>query len=480
MKFAKVLEQTLIEEDIPEEWISAAIQYKALKKCINKVVTELEFLGLQQSTLKLLLQDTTKNVIELNEQDTVPTNKTIAEYTLTNDGSEKLHPMLKISLDYSNENYTDDHIQELGIQLKKKLESLLNDDNEWSENPKENDKIIELQGDELLVVSAAASREGTPKIVSRESSPTRTTNGTKKNEIFITLNSDLKFFKMLDDELVRLDDLKTNEEKYLISQVQTIGDSIKKLTSPNLKLRHSDMYKWRELFRIYLDSEVYFKYNESSASSGERNSDQIKANLLAFASNVEKSGILQEFRMKNSVAIFKNFLAMNFHLLKICQFQLINSEAFRKILKKFDKQTALGVSMRFPQMMSTNHIFFATGTSMAQKICYIIQSSILTLLPQLEDYTCPICMSVAFKPIRLLCNHVFCVRCLVMLKKDNKADCPMCRQKNVINKADGSNLDIETMELMKKYFPIEVKEKIKERDKEKYTEIRGDSKCILQ
>ena len=43
MKFAKTLERTLEEDEIPQEWVEAAIQYKALKKCINKVVNELEF-----------------------------------------------------------------------------------------------------------------------------------------------------------------------------------------------------------------------------------------------------------------------------------------------------------------------------------------------------------------------------------------------------------------------------------------------------
>lgn len=524
MKFAKVLERTLIEDDIPEEWLSAAIQYKALKKCISKVVDELEFLGLKQDTLKVLLQDASSTqVVEVDEKETNPGNPVIAEYTLTRGSlSDKLQPMLKIVLDYSNENYTDDHIYELGMELKNRIERLLDSEDDYGiTSPDENEKaepknkiemldednssitstilangnekelntlrgddgsIAELAGDIDQMKVVELKGEGDQmKVISPTVSHNITSSlGNRKNEILITLNSDKKFFRMLDKELDNLDLLRMSEENKLITEVEEIGNQISKLTSPKVKLKNSDMYKWRELFKIYLDSEVYFKYNETSVSSRERDSEHIKKNLAEFLNNVEKSGILTKFKAKASTSIFENFVAMNYHLLKVCQFQQINSEAFRKILKKFDKQTALGVSLRFPKIMATNHVFVSTGRSMAQNICFVIQSSLLTLIPQLDDYTCPICMSIAFKPIRLECGHVFCVRCLVKMKQDSKTDCPMCRNKDAIVKAHGGNLDLQTMELMKKYFPIEVKQKLKERDKEKYDQIkRSDEKCEI-
>lgn len=92
-------------------------------------------------------------------------------------------------------------------------------------------------------------------------------------------------------------------------------------------------------------------------------------------------------------------------------------------------------------------------------------------------------MEIAYKPIRLSCGHLFCVRCLVKLKKDDKTSCPLCRLENAVLYADSSNLDLESMELMKKYFPREVKEKVRDRDKERYQELRsnakGSEKCII-
>ncbi|RLV95232.1 Transcriptional regulator form adherence 3 [Spathaspora sp. JA1] len=530
MKFAKTLERALSADEVPAEWVEAAIQYKALKKCINKVVNELNFLGLEPDTLKLLFEDNddSSKIVEINEDETKASNPIIAEYILTKsqDGHE-IKPMLKLTLDYSNENYSDDHIYELGMQVKNKIESLLNDDlsspapalgisssdnadieplylDERSVIIDESDtseKIIEIKqdGDALKVVasrensvSPPSSPKGNPQDdstgidevllspeVSAVCSPILTPylrHQSKKNEIFIMLNSDSKFFKMLDEELESLDKLRQVEEAKIIAEVQAVAKVVNQF-----KDKKSELYKWRELFRIYIDSEVYFKYNESLLPSAERNAEQVKKNLDNFVANVEKSGALTLLKNKESVATFNEFIAMNYHLFKILQFQSINNEAFRKILKKFDKQTSLGIKNSFPKLISNDHIFM-TGTSLAQKICFIIQNSILELIPQLEDYSCPICMSIAYKPIRLRCNHLFCVRCLVKMKQQNKTNCPICRRTDAILEADGSMLDTESMELMKKYFPVEVKQKLKERDKERYNELTRhpeSHKCVI-
>lgn len=191
---------------------------------------------------------------------------------------------------------------------------------------------------------------------------------------------------------------------------------------------------------------------------------------------------MTRFKKKQSLETFNQFMEMNYHLLKILQFQTINNEALRKILKKFDKQTSLGIQKTFPKLISNDHIFMS-GSSLAQSICYIIQESIIKVIPQLDDYSCPICMNIAYKPIRLSCGHLFCVRCLVKMKQDDKTSCPLCRKENAILYADSSNLDLESMELMKKYFPREVKEKLRERDKERYNELRKNAnsgeKCIV-
>lgn len=460
MKFAKVLQQTLVEEDLPEEWVEAAIQYKVLKKCISRVVKELEFLGLSKSDLKLLLQDeNTDKTAELTEEEATSSNPIVAKYLLTKlKDSKKIVPYLKITLNNSEtEHMSQDRIQELAQQIKAKIDKALSTDDE-------DHHIVEIkEEDDQLILSPTSTHTPLDELVS-----------VQNNEIIVMLKSDSKFFKMLNLELENLDKIRQHEEARLIQAINSISDDVLLLTK-----KRSDLYNWRELFRIYLDSEVFFRYNETSLPHLERNAVQVKRNMDEFMSRVEKTQLLQKFNKKRSITAYKQFVEINDRLLKILQFQAINTTALRKILKKFDKRTSLNVSTRFPELISQDHIFI-TGSSLAQSICFVMQSKLITLIPQLDDYTCPICVSVAFKPIRLVCGHIFCVRCLVKMKQRNKTNCPLCRREGAIAMADSSNLDLSAMDLMQKYFPLEVKEKLREIEKERYEEVVGTHKnCVI-
>lgn len=39
-----------------------------------------------------------------------------------------------------------------------------------------------------------------------------------------------------------------------------------------------------------------------------------------------------------------------------------------------------------------------------------VGETILPIVPHIDDYECVICTSIAFKPIRLQCGHLFCIR----------------------------------------------------------------------
>ena len=460
MKFAKVLQQTLVEENLPETWVEAAIQYKMLKKYISKVVEELQFVGLTNTDLKLLLQnEDQKKTVELDREEASPTNPIMAKYMLTKSrGSNRIVPYLKIVLnDTDKQSYTQDHIQELAQEIREKVEKAMSTDDE-------DQHVMEIREQEDGLVLSPTHSRNNEELVKVQNN----------NEIVIILKSDLKFFRMLNAELANLDEIRQSEEKTLITEVEQIGEIVHLLTQ-----KRADLYKWRELFRIYLDSEVFFRYNETSRLQLERSSDQIKRNLQEFTDRVQKTDILDTFKQKKSLVAYHQFVKTNERLLKIMQFQSINTTALRKILKKFDKRTSLNISTKFPDLISQDHIFI-TGSSLAQSICFLMQHRLLTLVPQLEDYLCPICMSIAYKPIRLECGHIFCVRCLVKMKKRGKTDCPLCRCQEAILKADSSNLDLEIMDLIQRFFPMEVKEKMKEIKDEKYKEVVGEHKnCVI-
>lgn len=138
-----------------------------------------------------------------------------------------------------------------------------------------------------------------------------------------------------------------------------------------------------------------------------------------------------------------------------------------------------------------------------------------------SDYMCPICTSIAFKPVRLACGHVFCIRyadqisyssspwahatstrCLVKLQKrglpqDEK--CALCRAPNVFDADIGrpdlhlqvrgtatnfasptsGNLDMALQRFMKDWFPRETLGKTEEDNNEKTVEFAAQMSTVL-
>lgn len=102
------------------------------------------------------------------------------------------------------------------------------------------------------------------------------------------------------------------------------------------------------------------------------------------------------------------------------QFQFANAEATRKILKKHTKRTALPIPSYllslwngpFPASPPTAELALLpqSPASLPRLLVQAIGEIILPIVPHVDDYSCLICTSLAFKPIRLGCGHLFCVR----------------------------------------------------------------------
>jgi len=140
---------------------------------------------------------------------------------------------------------------------------------------------------------------------------------------------------------------------------------------------------------------------------------------------------------------------INKSILQAILFQQMNSMATQKILKKFDKRTSLTARSAFPEFMSSDPFF---AESLARAVCYVMSENLLSVLPNIDDYTCPVCASISFKPVRLECSHVFCIRCLVVLQRDKKSQCPICRRE-VVMKADSENIDESLLRFFEDVFP---------------------------
>ena len=144
--------------------------------------------------------------------------------------------------------------------------------------------------------------------------------------------------------------------------------------------------------------------------------------------------------------------------------------------------------------------------NLAKWLCLEIFKIFVTILPLLEDYTCPLCTTIIWKPgkplsnskfiltaiVRLGCSHVFCLSCMVHLQKMRHKDCPICRE-NVVLQADSctlilngmltpiANLDNGMMNFLKLYFPEEVstKQKAVERRLLEQSIVYNQFKCRI-
>ncbi|KAG8729799.1 hypothetical protein FRC11_007981 [Ceratobasidium sp. 423] len=230
----------------------------------------------------------------------------------------------------------------------------------------------------------------------------------------------------------------------------------------------SDPANQRPSLASFSRSRAHYEFTRATererakGESGIRDVVEAEKRLGMFASEIVKRGLGDRRTLKSAKSrdALQTFLNLNVHILDLKKFELANSEAARKILKKHEKRTAL------PSATSLSVLPISRGTGeLPQMLITKLTETLLPVLPSLEDYSCLICTSIAFKPIRLACGHLFCVRCLVKMQKRGQGECPLCRAPCVLV-ADGSNLDVGLMNFMKEWFPKETKEKSDSNDRE--------------
>lgn len=446
MKFAHTFSETLSSENFPPEWQAAAIQYRQLKKCIKRLQGELAELGLSVGALKSLICECRDQACSDGENGG---RGPMLQYMF--DGNlQSFQPKLVLTI------RGNDRLQlDLGLteETRKSLELLLQQralqSGRRASTVSEDSSIAESEDSDMseTLPSAVWPDDATD-------APVRT--------IEILLGSDTEFFHILTSELEALDTVQTRAAKVIQNEIVVLGDSVVAVAAPKiLAMKRSDLYPWREIFRVYMEMGIFISNLEIERHK-ERKVDEARARLDKFSHEVNRLGLRKQFKRGESEILYSRFLAVNREVLRVLRFHDINELAMQKILKKFDKHTALGARDSFPTFVASNPFL---ASHMAKAICFTMSSKLLAVLPQLDDYLCPICQSISIKPVRLSCSHVFCVRCLVKLQREAKRFCPMCRSDVVLN-ADATNLDHGLLNFLRLYFPKEAKVKQKENEDE--------------
>ncbi|CAK5262036.1 unnamed protein product [Mycena citricolor] len=469
MHFSKTYAQLLSE--LPHELSDNAIQYRQLKKLINQVAIELATLGLGPAVLNSLLR-TGSDSIPSEGKGKGRGTRIVYEY---NNESGQIQPRLRLWVGASHST-TSPFRSEAGTEE----EELGTDD------------------PSLAALLWAMQRESKPLGTSVEQ---RDGN----MEIVIPLPSDSAFFQLLATALSALSErlLAIHAEfvRTLADLTVAVSSSARPVSSENHSFRvhspftsdaggvrvdassrKSDLSTWREIFQLYLQAEIFECLSERSR--GERTVEDVETRLKDFAERVTVLGLDDRRRLKlpASQSALKTFFELNVFILNVKKFELANSEATRKILKKHTKRTALPITDN-----NNTHslaILPSHDASLPRILVQELGTTLLPIVPSLDDYSCLICTSLAFKPIRLSCGHLFCVRCLVKMQKRGDERCPVCRSPCVLL-ADRSNVDWALLNFMRDWFPEEARFKLRQNEQEAAQEqmeelgITSQQPCLI-
>ncbi|KAI2627491.1 SPX domain-containing protein [Hypoxylon sp. NC1633] len=445
----------LVLVGFPQKWVDSAVPYGQLKKCLKKVTHELQDLGLDKDTLdKLATSQEDRSVVAFH-------------YDLDEKAADSDHfrPRLTFFIHLKDGVAVD---ASLTPPTRVFLKRIASGAREGQNNP----------SDELTHADSAASAESFSDSEEADHVFWPAEESALIQRVEVPLVFDGEFFDILQTDVSSLDALQGEEQDKLGRDITLLGQDINTATKPSKgRKARGDLETWRVIFELYLDARVFFSTREND--HGARTSAQAIEQLRWFQDQVLSRKLIQGLRLGNSRQAYNRFLNMNALLLQILKFQEINSMAITKILKKFDKRTSLRISRVFPVAVQSNKLL--TG-SVTKDLCAQMSSELISVVPQLFDYLCPICFVVAYWPIRLDCQHVFCSRCLVKMSRNGERFCPLCRA-DVIMRAGLENFDSKHAAFLREYFPKEVKEKIRANECERNREIFGpdysDSICSI-
>ncbi|KAG6873692.1 hypothetical protein C0995_012154 [Termitomyces sp. Mi166 len=516
MHFSKTYAQLLLS--LPSELRDNAIQYRQLKKLIHDVVRELTSLGLTPSILHELLGSSKEHSVVTGNRDRATQqdnhHHTKAIYEVTDESG----PHLRLWIDAPTPAPDNAPMSSL-FPSEENSEAMIDTDHDAGEDCDDLSEAPQGQTSLLWRLQKTPETEPFLSISNNDASlppedetsslphyhsssdhghePELPSRGENTNEVIIPLASDMVFFRTLSNSINDLSaHLLTMESDFvetLNELSRTVANSARPaswntsgfhshtgllsrpwsvLNTTNLK---GDLYSWREIFQLYVEAEVFESVHE--LDRGERSVEESEKRLKQFAERVTARG-LEELKSKSSREALETFLELNVFILNIKKFQYANAEATRKILKKHTKRTSLPL---FTDNLSSRPqavvLIKKDNLTLPRTLVQAIGETLLPIIPQIDDYSCLICTSIAFKPIRLGCGHLFCVRCLVKMQKRGNGNCPMCRAPCVLT-ADRTNVDWALLNFMQDWFPIEAQEKLihnqREATREEFEELGLD------
>jgi E3 ubiquitin-protein ligase BAH len=320
MKFGQAFKQSLRNEGFPPEWVDSAISYSQLKKCINRLTTELRQVGLDPETLSKLLkhvEDYNASTDQIDDQDRP--FKYILHGEDSPDSSTKARkPFQPKLLFYVNETTGEVHSAKLDEETKNKLHML----------------AVETGMSQLRVLEDTSSPKSPESVVTNDATAAQV--GASKHQlgyrtVEVPLTSDTEFFTRLSSEVTGLEKLQEREEKRMHSQIEDLGKQIAKMTDPEHRSNRKTLTAWRQIFQMYVEEGIFFGNTEMDHKS--HDSDKAMQRLAEFSTKIAQAGIVEKLQKKDNMQALNMFIHINREILQSLRFGEINHSAMVKILK---------------------------------------------------------------------------------------------------------------------------------------------------
>eukprot|EP00833_Pecoramyces_ruminatium_P004173 jgi/Orpsp1_1/1178205/evm.model.c7180000064415.1 len=268
----------------------------------------------------------------------------------------------------------------------------------------------------------------------------------KEKRVEISLDSDTTFLNRMVAIFKNLTLFERDCQTLFESNISATKKMLTEVSAPG-KL---DTYPWRSLNRLYREVDVW-------THNGKVNTWQQATDKLELF-KIKAESFTKKFKMEESPIVFEQFLKLNRDAITFKQFYEINQTAIYMVLKEHDKDTKLSACEGLPGFVSTD--FFSDNA--CKHLTYELTQDLLNVIPDPEKYSCPICQELAYKPIRLDCGHLFCLKCLIKAQKKNLDNCPVCRAKDAVKNATSKNLDKKLLKLLTSDYPKEIKARKKQ------------------
>ncbi|KAJ2766107.1 hypothetical protein IWQ57_004510, partial [Coemansia nantahalensis] len=167
-------------------------------------------------------------------------------------------------------------------------------------------------------------------------------------QVVVRLEADQLFFDQLVEYIRRIEQFGQRYTRSYCANVDHMSTSLAAVASP---YKH-DYHIWREIFRLYMDAEVWCHSEgdyrpQSTSREGQRRFGD-------FVKHIEAVRLAQQFEDPLSAQLLMSFYKLNMELIHMRLLQETNEQAARKIIKKHDKQTHLTAMAQFPHLLTVD------------------------------------------------------------------------------------------------------------------------------